>query len=171
MCLSVPIIFTRLTGKHSSAPIGIDPMQSLKERKAVAFSPAIKESDKTIANTKLFHRYLDMMEKTKRRPVSEQFGFYEPKHQQQVSHPLSLHSNPPASTTHLYDDQGSRQDSDQETRRKRRKGHERTGRSKQRYALQRLMDMKRGDQSKLLLIFMVGHLILSLLQVITEVVS
>ena len=65
MCLSVPIIFTRLTGKHSSAPIGIDPMQSLKERKAVAFSPAIKESDMTIANTQLYHRYPDAMEKTK----------------------------------------------------------------------------------------------------------
>ena len=38
-------------------------------------------------------------------------------------------------------------------------------------AHQRLVDMKRGDQSKLLLTLVVSHFILSLLEVLTEVVS
>ena len=37
--------------------------------------------------------------------------------------------------------------------------------------LQRLVDMERVDQSKLLLVVMVTHFILSLLEVIKEVVS
>ena len=127
--------FSRLTNKHSSAPsIGIDPMRSLKEWRAVASNPAIEESDKAIANTQLYRRYLDEMEKTRKKPVSEQFGSYNPKHQQQVlSYPLSSQSNPPTSTTHLYDDQESGQEGEWETRRERRRGHERTGRSRQRH--------------------------------------
>ena len=110
-------------------------MRSFKEWRAVASNPAIEESDKAIANAQLYRRYLDEMEKTKNKPVLEQFGSYNPNHQQRVSsYPFFSHSNPPASTAHLCDDddQESGQEGEQETRRKRRGGHERTGRSKQR---------------------------------------
>ena len=75
--------FFRLTSKHSSAPaIGIDHLRSPKEWRAVASNSAIEESDKAIANIQLYRRYLDEMENTRRKPVSEHFGFDNPKHQQ-----------------------------------------------------------------------------------------
>ena len=109
----------------------------------------------------------------KKKPVLEQFGFYNPNHQQRaLSHPFSSHSNPPASTAHLYDDavQESGQEGEQETRRKRRGGYERTERSKQRRTA-KARGYEEGDQSELLLTLVVGHFILSLLEVTTEVVS
>ena len=148
-------------------------MRSLKQWRAVASNPAIEESDKAIANAQLYRRYLDEIEKTKKKPALEQFGSYNPNHQQRaLSYPLSPHSNPPASTAHLYDDddQESGQEGEQETRRKRREGHECTRRSKQRRTA-KARGYEEGDQSKLLLTLVVSHFILSLLDVLTEVVS
>ena len=63
--------FSRLTNKHSSAPpIGVDLMQSLKGWRAVASNLAIEESDKAIANTQLYRRYLDEIEKKQKRNLS-----------------------------------------------------------------------------------------------------